>query len=218
MDDQDLIRDGIRRAVDHRGANALVAAYFDHDNGFAADTFDALAENDPARITADDLLAVTLLDVRVPPTAVRAWLGPQSDRISELLGSIDAQADLWDDDVAASIETAGELWRLLQEQNGIGWVTAGKLLARKRPRLIPIYDSVVKAWMGAPTRVWVPLREVLCEDAGIREEIEQLRPLGCTASLLRLLDVAIWMIGSNSGRARGVRGVDEPDGPPPADP
>ena len=38
-------------------------------------------------------------------------------------------------------------------EHGIGFVTAGKLMARKRPRLIPVYDDVVKCALDEPQEV-----------------------------------------------------------------
>jgi hypothetical protein len=52
-------------------AHELVAAYFNPVGNFAADTFDTLGTNSPGRITIDDLLAASMLDVRVMPLAVR---------------------------------------------------------------------------------------------------------------------------------------------------
>ncbi len=45
----------------------LVAAYFDPYGPFAGETFDTLGDNPPDQITTDDLLALTLLSVVVPP-------------------------------------------------------------------------------------------------------------------------------------------------------
>ncbi|HEY0534847.1 MAG TPA: hypothetical protein VGD29_24950 [Actinoplanes sp.] len=51
-------------------------------------------------------------------------------------------------------------------------------------------------------------------EAALRDEIEKLRPPGAgSVSLLRLLDVAVWMRHSGSGNARKARseaGVREP--------
>ncbi|MEV0154245.1 DUF6308 family protein [Micromonospora sp. NPDC050686] len=37
---------------------------------------------------------------------------------------------------------------------GIGRFTAGKLFARKRSRLVPVYDSVVVCTFGTGSSVW----------------------------------------------------------------
>lgn len=58
------------------------------------------------------------------------------------LGSREAAALL------APGEAADRAWHLLEDQDDMGWVTAGKLLARKRPRLVPVYDRVVRCAFG----------------------------------------------------------------------
>jgi hypothetical protein len=58
---------------------------------------------------------------------------------------------------------ADRAWRLLEAPDDMGWVTAGKLLARKRPQLIPVYDRVVRCAFGAPKPMWQWLHE-LCAD------------------------------------------------------
>ena len=49
----------------------LVDAYFNPDSTFAGDLFDTLGARAPYEVTRDDLLAVTLLDIRFGPRAVR---------------------------------------------------------------------------------------------------------------------------------------------------
>lgn len=79
-------------------------------------------------------------------------------------------------------------------------MTAGKLMARKRPRLIPVYDDVVRCVLGHPTRVWRTLDAVLA-DGRVQDEVEALQP--CTpagVSRLRTLDVAVWMMHHDDHR------------------
>jgi len=94
---------------------------------------------------------------------------------------------------------AGQLWNRLQKLDGVGPVVGGKLLARKRPHLAPIADSVViAALQPARGQFWATLRECL-RDEQIRNDIERLRPAGHPAlTVLRLLDVAVWMRHSRS--------------------
>jgi hypothetical protein len=69
-------------------------------------------------------------------------------------------------------------------------------MARKRPRLIPVFDSVVHdALSPGDENFWLALR---CElgDAGLRERLTEMRAAAGIAqeiSLLRVLDVAVWM-------------------------
>ena len=75
-----------------------VALYFDPDRPFAGQLFDSLGRNPTDMITSDDLLAVTLLDVRWTPLAVRRLLTDQDAKVGEMLGKIDNSTDLWADD------------------------------------------------------------------------------------------------------------------------
>jgi hypothetical protein len=189
-------------------AAGLIAAYFDSttNNRFAAEAFDTIGENDPLAIGPDDLLATTMLDIRFSPASVRPILGPDREALTELLRQIPSGTDIWqaDDDDLANAEA---LWKCLRTYHGIDWVVAGKLMARKRPRLIPIIDSVVTRTLRFPKGTyWATLREALA-DPQRRKRIEALRPPGLTpaVSTLRLLDVAVWMRGSDSANARAAQ-------------
>jgi hypothetical protein len=152
------------------------------------------------RFTSDDVVAVSLLSVRLPGRASLALLDQRPAEFNALLGEIPTELDLWDADeaVIAPGSAAGRLWSLLDGLPGVGWVTAGKLLARKRPRLIPVYDKVVKAALERPDggHWWRPLRAVLRDSPDVVTRLEELRAwsgIGPDISLLRVLDVAIWM-------------------------
>ena len=73
----------------------LVEQFFDAEGRFAALTFDMLPDNPPHRFTAADLLAVTLLDVALPPPSVRKVLDSDAEMFSALLTTIPADVDLW---------------------------------------------------------------------------------------------------------------------------
>ena len=94
-----------------------------------------------------------------------------------------------------------------------GSATASKLLARKRPRLCPVSNKVVIGAVGVPGWTWEALRTFL-QDPASRAEIEALRPpSAAVVSLLRILDVAIWIRHSHSRAASRIRrdsGIPEP--------
>lgn len=196
----------------------LVNAYFNPDNGFAGATFDTLGEHNPNHITVEDLLAVTLLDVRIPPLAVRGLLESDADPVHRLLVDIDAKTDLWSRNRAEPLQAANELWEWLRRYPDVDTVIAGKLMARKRPRLIPIVDRVVTDTLQSEHGAyWEPLAQILGDpdrpDRLVR--LNYLRPDGLSPQVtpLRILDVAVWMLGSLSKRARHARAehqVDEP--------
>lgn len=113
---------------------------------------------------------------------------------------------MWEANQTA-LDAADAAWNFLRTLPGIGWVIAGKLLARKRPRLVPIFDSVIeKVLQPPPGRFWVSLAEAL-RDADRRTRVEGTRPAGAEAvSLIRLVDVAVWMRFSQGGNALLSRG------------
>lgn len=123
-------------------ADRLVAQFFDTAGLFAATTFDLLPDNLPDRFTTTDLLAVTLLDVALPPPAIRRLLESEASAFNGLLSAVAVEVDLWDaseDDLAK----AEKLYWALRDLPKVGRARASKLMARKRPRLIPVVDSVI---------------------------------------------------------------------------
>jgi len=186
-------------------ADELLLAYFNPDGPFAGSTFDDLPENPTGEFCASDLVAASLLDVRFGPQAVRPLLAAGPNSISKFLADIPDHVDLWDateDDLAP----AYELWNAVIKLEGVGPTRASKLLARKRPRLIPIEDSVIRKALPLGKDSWVSLRSAL-RDEHVRKCIEDSRPPGIatTISTLRLLDAATWMRHSNSRAAKKAR-------------
>ncbi|MCT9625769.1 hypothetical protein HWD94_11610 [Pseudarthrobacter equi] len=97
------------------------------------------------------------------------------------------------------------LWRMLRNNKGVGQTTASKLMARKRPGLIPIFDSVVGRVTGFPNAdgTWRAWHQALSSDAALTDGLRILRKSAGLARvpLLRILDVVLWMDGT-----RGVGG------------
>jgi Family of unknown function (DUF6308) len=193
----------LRTALAAPGLYQAVAAYF-AEPGFAGMTFADLGHNPAGEIIPDDLLAVTLLDITWRPQVIRTLLGSHKKQFSEMLAALPQATDLWD----ASNETMKRIdamWDALTAIDGIGTASASKLLARKRPRLCPISDSVVIKAVDVRGRTWDVLRYLL-QDPAARTGVEALRPAtAATASLLRILDVAVWVSHSRSGAAQWVR-------------
>lgn len=156
--------------------------------------------------TAADLVAVSLLSVDVPGTAALRILGTRSEALTALLQKIPADRELRDatDDEIAPGSAADDLWRAVRE-SGVGPVTTSKLLARKRPKLLPVIDSVVKEVLGHPAKAsfWLTLRAQLNADGGRLHdrllEIRQDAGLGDQISVIRCFDVVVWMIGKRDG-------------------
>ncbi|MEV6655019.1 DUF6308 family protein [Streptomyces sp. NPDC051219] len=102
---------------------------------------------------------------------------------------------------------AWQLWECLRnaekypnKPDGVGPVVAGKLLARKRPRLIPVYDIRVKSLLERPkvdNTFWAALRQALqADEMALYRQLLRLREkagIGDDIAALRVFDVIAWM-------------------------
>ncbi|TCN33463.1 hypothetical protein EV644_12284 [Kribbella orskensis] len=161
-------------------------------------------ERDRNRLTADDIVAVSALGIRLPITVSSRLLGEDAAEISELLAEIPADVDLWDAS-RSDLGPRSAAGRLFQRFRAMAWnggehgtsgVTASKLLARKRPLLIPIYDRQVRTLVGLSNGAnwWVSLNAALTQE--LREHLEVLHQeagLEPIITPLRTLDVVLWM-------------------------
>jgi hypothetical protein len=85
---------------------------------------------------------------------------------------------------------------LLEEPHGMDWFLAATVLARKRPRLIPVYDRVARCVSGLPDESWGWHLDVFAAGSGLADRLSAARraarvPEG--VSMLRVLDVVLWM-------------------------
>ena len=153
------------------------------------------------RFTADDLVAVTFLSVTVSPTAAWELLAGRPDDFNKPLAEV-PKVDLADVEPAEINESwpAWQLWNELRTLRGIGPVIASKLLARKRPQLIPIYDRFVKNTTGGDPNFWVPLCQALrADNKALHNRLLQLHHkagLPHEIPALRVFDVIAWMEGN----------------------
>jgi len=149
------------------------------------------------RFTADDLVAVTLLSVNVPPHGAIQLLESRADEFARRLAEIPHDLELVDVESIPDDWAPTRLWAALRDIRGIGWVTASKLMARKRPHLIPVYDTVVRAAVKPTASFWEALRAALrADDRGLHRHLLSLREeadIGVEISALRVFDVVVWM-------------------------
>lgn len=191
------VKDGLGRLEDAGGdLTAAVARYLDPKRMYAQDQFDRMAEGPANQVTPADLLAVTLLDLSTPVAMVRELLSPDyggEGTIDVSLAAMPSEVDLWDAD-DDTLRHAYSAWEAIIRLRGVGPVRASKVLARKRPRLIPIWDHVVADFFGNPDTVWASMRDAL-QDGSLRERLWALRPDDWPPSmtLLRLIDIGAWM-------------------------
>ena len=182
--------------------------YYEVHNGgqpwYTGSRFEAIAafNTDPNRIGPEDFVAVSMLSVNVPAQAAIRLLGPDAEAISEHLSQIPTDLDIIDADpeMLGAESPAGRLWDVLrQSRDGLGPTTTSKLLAAKRPRLLPIWDTFVEKATGLDTvGYWLKFQAVLMDDQRrVWKWLRELRSLATNVPPsipeLRLLDVLLWM-------------------------
>ncbi|TGB44648.1 DUF6308 family protein [Mycolicibacterium peregrinum] len=154
------------------------------------------AIGDPNRFEASDVLAVEALSVAVPPESAARLIVTESERFNQRLRTIPREMDLWDADrnVVDEHSAAHTLHAELQTLPGIGWVVASKLLATKRPRLLPILDNEVRDFLRPPKgRFWLSLQAELSDPTRRFAIAAACKAAPPHVSLLRRIDVALWM-------------------------
>lgn len=207
------------QSEDDHAAVCLLTRYFgpvigdpDSYTGSVWDDWDPSGrrERDIDEFTADDCMAVTLLSVNVPGQAAHSLLVRGRARYSALLTEVGPDRDLVEvsepitDDWPASV-----LYRAVRELPQVGRTKTSKLLARKRPALLPIWDSIIGGVTQAGENFWEPLRQELrADDAALHRRLLRLRDqAGLTPCLtaLRVFDVVCWM----EGKDKGYKALDE---------
>jgi hypothetical protein len=153
--------------LDEEYARGLIHDYFRRDSagyvysGAVFDTYPAdpasgitAQPGPPDHITDSDLVALSMLGIRVTGYVALIITQDRHEEIEALLAGIPADAHIEEEASAGLLARGGPawtLWELLREikdrtkEARFGAVAAGKLLARKRPNLIPIEDSRIAA-------------------------------------------------------------------------
>ena len=214
------VPDGVVEAARRTALDALRTApleqYYDVDGGYAGATFLAAGGNVPDDIDASDLFAVTQLSVDIAAAAARRVLN-DGERRSDLLAALRVVPA----DVPLAAASAGELeqaWEFYlaarrtlanpRAKHSDPWVTAAKLVARKRPQLLPVRDRVVRQVLGLQShregRMEILAIRALISDPEILDAIgfavtrakrageDQNRVCVFDTEPLRILDVALW--------------------------
>lgn len=158
------------------------------------------------RLTPADIVAVSTLSVKIPGWAAVELLDRQAATLADLLAQVPRDVELHDA-ADADLQAVYELHDALDAIHDIGHVTRSKLLARKRPHLVPIRDQhVLIALIGeAHGNFTEPLRDALRDDPSLRTRLDDLRREASAASdlsLIRTLDIVVWM------RTYGAKSID----------
>ena len=213
----------------------LLGAYLQRDDrghrfsGAAFDTYPALPAAGPSTesgapdaVTDSDLIALTLLSIRVTGHEALIITHYRAKEIHHLLARIPRQTRIEDDGADRLLARGGpawELWDLLckirdrTKDARLGPVAAGKLLARKRPGLIPISDSRTASVFKRPapdrdTQWWEDVRGAardprpIADGTTLWKYLTSLRaaPGAGHLPVLRVLDILAWMHEPTLGR------------------
>ncbi|HET9168373.1 MAG TPA: DUF6308 family protein [Actinospica sp.] len=173
--------------------------------------------SDPDELNDGDLLAPTLLNVRMSIAAFRSLQSVRAE-LEEGLARIPAGLTL---DVAVAQGRHQELLAGIvgvldhHELYGVNMTTLSKVLHRKRPAFMPLYDSHVRAcyvgsgsgypiaraayrtmqWVEAMGTLAACIADDLTSQARIWDELAD----GLPVSRLRLIDVVAWRAGARLG-------------------
>lgn len=167
-------------------------------------------------ITAADLVAVNLLSVRVPgEVALDLLEGGLGVDVTAELARIPTDVGIGSPAAAELLADGGPAdaaWQLLRAQTGMGPAITSKLLARKRPGLVPVYDSVVKCAFGNLERWWRWLDAAFAEEGGVLPRrltaLRDANGVDRAVTPLRVLDVIVWMSHRRpEHQARGCVGL-----------
>jgi hypothetical protein len=182
--------------------------YVDVRNGYAYPAYDLLVTNGEPTLVDGDLLAPVLMGVHIDPG--------RFSLLREMMPALEAVADLPE----VSLEEADDdhvmcvagLFGILDEPRyagrGVRGTIVSKVLHRKRPDLVPIYDSRIFEAYTAPgvlprtlDRSWQEFMRLLCtqmredlraESTSFSELQLAAEEVGAPISKLRILDILVW--------------------------
>lgn len=188
-------------------AEALVGDYLNPSYGYAWPAYDTLVTNGSASLVTGDLLAPTLLEVHMDAARFGALYDMRTILADVANLPACGLAEASDDDVRA----VAALFRGLDEhRKHVRGTIVSKVLHRKRPDLVPLYDSHIDHGYRASGRLpyerqgtWV---EYMCDLYRLmRDDLQReadafaaLRTFasserGADLTTLRILDILVWM-------------------------
>jgi hypothetical protein len=211
--------DGVNATQVRPDVEPALKRYFStKGEGFTGSQFENLIkDSNPYAITERDLIAITTLSVDVPARAALWILSKEGqNEISEHLQQIGEDTDIWDprvNDIFADNGPVMDLWRKLEKANwpspksggGLGGITKrSKILAAKRPRMIPVLDRVVMGTLPVSENRWISIQNVLMNEE-YRTKLQKAldhEHVPESVSLLRRIDVVIWINNESKFRKK----------------
>ncbi len=188
----------------------LLLSYLEPSAGYAYPAYDLLVTNSSSALVDGDLLAPTLLGAHVDLARfelLRTMLPDLSAGLVALPPTPLADTD--DAGITLVAECFSDLDHPRYSGHGVRGTILSKVLHRKRPDLVPLYDSRIWTAYTAPgalvrsgKRSWVDFMTLLCAQmrADLQAESTEFARLvtvatghGATLTPLRLLDILVWM-------------------------
>ena len=182
--------------------------YLDIRNGYSYPAYDRLVTNGGPELVDGDLLAPVLMGVHIDAGrfALLREMLPALDAVAELPEVSLEEAD--DDHVMCVAGLFGILDEPRYAGRGVRGTIVSKVLHRKRPDLVPIYDSRIFEAYTAPgviprslDRSWQEFMRKLCTQmrADLQAEHDAFEELqlaaeeaGNPVTKLRILDILVW--------------------------
>ena len=194
----------------------LLLAYVEPDGAYAYPAYDTLVTNGSAELVDGDLLAPSLLGAHVD-YARFVLLKRMLPALAAGMAALPPTAleDTDDAGIAGVARCFAALDEPIFTRAGARGTIVSKVLHRKRPDLIPLYDSriwtayTISGAIGRGShRPWVEVMQALCHSMRAdlvhnRAEFETLRTAaaehGARLTLLRILDILVWMSSEPPG-------------------
>lgn len=185
-------------------ARAAIDEYYNPSTPYSGAHFERIADTEnPNEITARDIVAVSMLSVEIPPkTSIWLLSDEGREQVGSLLRQVPADARIGDGgDHLAEGSPLAQLWELLgtaawphpTEGNGMGKTKKSKILAAKRPALVPVLDSVVVGALPIVDSYWNAFEFTFDEETTqLASSVTSSRPE--SVPVLRAVDVVLWTL------------------------
>ena len=173
--------------------------------GLQAPAYDRLG--DASSLEPTDVLAPALLDAPIRGVTVIEMFADGSGAPQSLLAALRAVVESSQCQTAhfEELDLEDETWRMVrsaliasEDVRGIAASKVTKILHRKLPDLVPIFDSKVAAYYGCsprrPREFWPVLQQDVVDSTSLLDDLRSAfrtpdgRPLG----RLRTLDIVVW--------------------------
>jgi hypothetical protein len=182
--------------------------YLDVRNGYAYPAYDRLVTNGSATLVDGDLLAPSLIGAEVD----RGRFSLLREMLPALSGVGDLPPVPLEEAEPTVVDAVADLFAVLDAApyagKGVRGTILSKVLHRKRPDLVPLYDSRIfesytgpgciersahRSWRDFMTLLCLQMRDDLIREATAFEELVGIAgDAGALLTRLRILDILVW--------------------------